>query len=101
MSRKNKAARAYFHQNPDATPKDAWDEAWAKNQSTFHAKSMQNLEAQLKAEREKVRVLRDGMREIMNMPETFPDLDGYDWFDDAQLIAKNALQATAPEQEGE
>jgi hypothetical protein len=53
-------------------------------------------EKQLQAERERVRVLRDGMREIMNLPETFPDLDGYDWFDDAQLIAKNALQATAP-----
>lgn len=54
--------------------------------------------AQLAAEQEKVRVLRDGMLEIMNMPETFPDLDGYDWFDDAQLIAKNALQATAQEE---
>ena len=52
MSKKNKAARAFFYQHPDATPKDAWDAAWANNQSTFHAKSIQKLEAQVSALRE-------------------------------------------------
>tara|TARA_R110001599_G_scaffold33832_3_gene108804 strand:- start:2958 stop:3224 length:267 start_codon:yes stop_codon:yes gene_type:complete len=88
MSRKNKAARAYFHQNPDATPKDAWDAAWANNQSTFHAKSMQNLVAKLQAEREKVRVLREAIIAAL------PVLDGPEF-----RVLDAALQATA--QEGE
>lgn len=94
MSRKNKAARAYFHQNPDATPRDAWDAAWTNNQSTFHAKSMQNLVAKLQAEREKVRVLREALSEISS--QCSDDLSGR-----AKQYIDAALQATAPEQEGE
>lgn len=52
MSRKNKNWRAFVHQNPDPTPKQAWDAAWANQQSIFHARSMRELGEQVDALRE-------------------------------------------------
>ena len=47
MSRKNKNFRAWEHQNPNSTAKEAWDAAWASQQGKAYSLIINKLEAKL------------------------------------------------------
>ena len=47
MSRKNKNYRAWLHQNPNGTPKEAWDAGWASQQGKAYSLRIQELETRI------------------------------------------------------
>lgn len=49
---------------------------------------MENRIAALEAQRDR---LREALQLILNLPKEQPHLDGSDWYDEAQVIAKQAL----------
>lgn len=102
MSRQSKNLRAFLYNNPNATIEQAWAAAWEGAQKVYHSKTMNEykdriaiLEAQLTAERERVRVLEDALGSLLSTAER---CDGWESFpSDALDAGHSALQATAQE----
>jgi hypothetical protein len=58
MSRKNKNYRAWAHENPRGTTKEAWDSAWQSAQKNYHSLTMNKYKDHI-AELERVIELKD------------------------------------------
>ncbi len=86
MSRKNKAYRAFLHQNPSPTIEHAWDAAWANRQACFQSKRMQEqddkitqLQAENATQSERIKALEaviNDLRSACEQKQEIIDSDG-------------------------
>jgi len=69
VSRKNKNYRAWLHQNPNGTPKEAWDAGWASQQGKAYSLRIQELETRIAEMDAEIAELKAEQHEDIELPE--------------------------------